>query len=187
MQKGWQGIFFLAILILFFGFGYIMADFLSDFPDANGEKKPVAEVKEKSSYITEDTQVIYEETYTKCGHVVISEFPERENLNGRSFDDIKLHYTALGYEIEIRDATLIIRHTNEGYCPAEYERRRLKEYKGYIAIYKGPVEEEVLEKVTSIKIENVPKEEQMKIKRGDYEFKDENALKDALENFDEYM
>lgn len=188
MYKGWQGVFFLAILGFFFGIGYFLASFWSDFPDVDKAKKPVIEVKEKSNLISEDTQVIYEEVYTRCGHVIISEFPERDSLNGKTIDDISSIYSSReGYEIKKDGESLVIRHTVDEYCPAEYEKRRLKEYKGYVAIFKGPKEEEVLEKVTNIKMGNLPAEEQDKIRRGDYEFRDEGALQDALENFDEYI
>lgn len=186
MYKGWQGFFLLAILGVFFGIGYFLASSLLGFPDVDKARKPVMETGEERDLISEDTQVIYEEVYTKCGHVIISEFPERDILNGKTVDEIKGIYKG-GYEIKTDDEALIIRHRVDAYCPSEYEKRRLKEYKGYVAIYKGPLEEEVLEKVTNIKIRNLPREEQIKIKRGDYEFRDEMALKDALENFDEYI
>ncbi|MBO8159932.1 hypothetical protein [Thermosyntropha sp.] len=188
MQRGLQGIVLLAVLALFVGFGYYIADFLLDFYDNAGDKKPVVEIADKNNIINEDTQVIYEEVYIKCGHVTISEFPERERLNGKSPDEIKKMYPeSSGYEVNFQDNTLIIRQSINGWCPAEQEKRRLKDYRGYVAVYKGPPEEEVLEKVTNIKIENLPVDERNRIRRGDYEFENENALKDALENFDEYM
>ncbi|SHG98614.1 BofC C-terminal domain-containing protein [Thermosyntropha lipolytica DSM 11003] len=188
MIKKGQSILFLITLGLFFGAGYFLAGWWSDFSAVDKAKKPVMEDRERNDLISEENQVIYEEFYTRCGHVIISSFPYRESLNGKTVDEIKnIYKEKAGYEIKREEETLIIRHTIDGYCPAEYERRRLKEYQGYVAIFKGPKEEEVLEKVTNIKIENLPAEEQAKIKRGDYEFRDEEAMQDALENFDEFI
>ena len=65
---------------------------------------------------------------------------------------------------------------------------RLKEYHGRVAIYQGPdPDNDKLLRVTNLPVDALPKEVQDKIRTGSYEFTSEEALNDALENFDEYL
>ena len=68
------------------------------------------------------------------------------------------------------------------------EKCRLKEYKGRIAVYQGPHhEEDVLMRVTEIRIDSLPDQVKQSLKNGEYEFDNMERLNDALENLDEYL
>lgn len=65
---------------------------------------------------------------------------------------------------------------------------RLKEYQGRVAIYQGPdSSNDKLLRVTNLPMASLPEDIQEKIRQGSYEFTSEEALNDALENFDEYL
>ena len=82
----------------------------------------------------------------------------------------------------------MIHQSLDDWSPADKSKLRLKEYRGMIAVYQGPdAENDRLLRITAIRFSTLPKQIQQSISAGKYEFKDEQALNDALENMDEYM
>lgn len=157
------------------------------YNDINKEKKPVLEISHKEKTVTPDTPIIYERVYTKCGHTVISSF-EHQGLLGEDLVFIQRKYSLdKGYQINWKGDTLVIKQKIDGFCPQDKGSYRLKEYQGMVAVYRGVEEEEVLERVTAIRMDLLPAAVQQDIKAGKYEFGDKDALNDALENFDEYL
>lgn len=170
-----------------FGLGYGWASF-----NVNGnseEKKPVVGIEQKREIIKEATPIIYEKEYKLCRHVIIEDFPDKGKLVGKTLQDLrKIYKSENGYSVSLLDGTLTLRQAVEDWCPQDKEKCRLKEYQGRVAVYKGPdTKNDVLVKVTGIKIEILPASIQEKIKNGAYEFENEQVLNDALENLDEFL
>jgi hypothetical protein len=157
------------------------------YNDINKEKKPVLEISHKEKTVTPETPIVFEKEYTRCGHTVISSF-ERQDLLGKDLTSIQHKYSPdKGYQINWTGDTLVIKQKIDGFCPKDKGSYRLKEYQGMVAVYRGVEEEEVLERVTAIRINLLPATVRQDIKVGKYEFGDKDALNDALENFDEYL
>jgi len=158
------------------------------YNDINKEKKPVLEISHKVKTVTPNTPIVYEKEYTKCGHTVISSFEHIKDLVGKDLVSIKNKYSPdQGYSINWKGDTLVIKQQIDGFCPQDKGSCRLKEYQGMVAVYRGAEEEEILERVTAIRMDLLPAAIQKDIRAGKFEFKDKNALNDALENFDEYL
>ncbi|MGI5912400.1 MAG: BofC C-terminal domain-containing protein [Syntrophomonadaceae bacterium] len=175
------------IVIIAIGSGYILGDF---FRVVGTDKKPVVEIGEKVRIIQANTPIVFKKEYQKCGHTIISEisdFSQRDILLGKDLETIRRIYSIDGgYDISWQGENLVIYQLVNEYCPADLEQYRLKEYQGMVAIYRGVKEEEVLERVTQIRIQSLPVSIQDDIRKGKYEFKDRATLNDVLENFDEY-
>jgi len=176
-----------ATLLLGMGLGYFLTGGQS-FYNLN-ERKPIAEVQPVQSRVDNNTQVIYERQYQRCGHVVISEFPNTIELIGKTVDEIRQLYSEQnGYTVKIEANTITLRQIVDDWCPQEYEKTRLKEYQGHLAVYKGPdTAHDELMRVTTIRIDALPNDIAEAIRNGQYEFENEAKLNDALESLDEYM
>lgn len=158
------------------------------YNDVNKDKKPVVEISHKEKTVTPNTTIIYEREYTRCGHTVISSFEHIKDLVGKDLTSIKNKYSPdQGYSMNWKGDTLVIKQQIDEFCPRDKGSYRLKEYRGMVAVYRGVEEEEVLERVTAIRMELLPAVIQKDIRAGKFEFKDKDALNDALENFDEYL
>jgi hypothetical protein len=184
MNKGRNLAYFMSIVIIA---GVISGFILSDvYNKISSDKKPVLELSEKTKTVGADTQMVYEREYLKCGHIITSEF--EPDLTGKNLTQIRKKYSANeGYRITWQENTLVIHQQIDGFCPEDKEIYRLKEYQGMVAVYRGIKEAEVLERVTAIRMQLLPVAVQEDIRAGKFEFKDKNALNDALENFDEYL
>lgn len=171
---------FMAILILG-GLAYILGAEM-------GERKPVAQVQVQVPVVTGDTQIIFEQEYRKCRHVVISRFQNEKDLIGKDIKTIRQEYPpANGYRISWQQDTLTIHQMVDDWCPEDKAHFRLKEYRGMVAVYSGPPGEDVLERVTRIPMKVLPAQVQKAIRNGEYEFTDQEVMNDALENLDEYL
>jgi len=165
--------------------GFILSDI---FTSVSSEKKPVIEIGDKGKVVGARTNIIYEREYEKCGHTVVSPFNRAKDLEGKDLHQIRRVYSSdLGYSISWQGDTLIIRQRINQFCPADKDVYRLKEYRGMVAVYRGIEQEEVLERVTEIRMDLLPAPVQEDIKSGKFVFKDRATLNDALENFDEYL
>ncbi|MGI6434935.1 MAG: hypothetical protein ACOX0F_06230 [Syntrophomonadaceae bacterium] len=178
----------LGTLLLGMGLGFMLNE-MQPFNKILSERKPFADVQAVQSRVDNNTQIIYERAYEQCRHVVISEFPNAVGLIGKTEDEIRLQYNEQnGFQVTIVGNTITLRQAVPGWCPKEHERVRIKEYQGRLAIYKGPdAEHDELQRVTSIRVDSLPKEIVEAIRSGQYEFENEAMLNDALENLDEYL
>jgi len=178
-----------AVLITSFGIGYAFAYIYRNLGVADSEQKPVMGVEEKKKVINKDSPVVYEQEYQRCGHVIISEFEDRDVLIGKSVEEIgEIYNSENGYRVSMQEDTLVIRQVVDDWCPDDKKKCRLKEYNGRVAVYKGPdSKNDKLLRVTAIKMDMLPEKIREAIRAGEYEFKDEQFLNDALENLDEYL
>ncbi|HQA06694.1 MAG TPA: hypothetical protein PLM20_02060 [Syntrophomonadaceae bacterium] len=181
----------LMVLVLLTGFGIGMGiTFLwNHFNPDNQVQKPVINAHENAYTINKDSQVIFEQEYTRCKHIVISEYNQQEQLIGKTMSELNSVFRPSdGYRLNLEGETLTIRQRIDDWCPRDKNMYRLKEYHGRVAIYQGPdPDNDKLLRVTNLPVDALPKEVQDKIRTGSYEFTSEEALNDALENFDEYL
>jgi hypothetical protein len=177
-------------LLISFGLGYMLASLEpADKPVVPGKNQVVIGAESDIQLIDDQTKIIYEQEYLRCNHLLISSFPDQSKLLGKTLDELKLQLKPEhGYTLLLEDNTLTIHQKIEDWCPAEKEKCRLKEYQGYLAVYKGPDwDSDILLRVSGIKIESLPEQVAEDIRQGNYEFDTEEALNDALENLDEYI
>lgn len=177
------------ILVLGFAAGWGITSLWSYIDAGKTMQKPVVHNNPEPKRITKDSQIIYEQEYSRCGHIVISEFSQRDQLNGQTMSDLKEVYPrARGYEIYMQGETITIRQQIDDWCPQDKQKYRLKEYNGRVAIYQGPDQEhDILLRVTSLRLDLLPDDVRSRITSASYEFTSEEALNDVLENLDEYL
>lgn len=180
----------LIFLMLSLALGAFLANIYSNLEMKMAESKEKAVVQNvEANLIKYDDAIILEQLFSKCGHVIIAPFKDRQDLTGKSLSEIKQQYTLQnGYQISYDQNTLVIHQKIDDWCSVDKEKCRLKVYKGRLAIYKGPnIEQDVLMRVTEIKIESLPVNIREAIENGEYEFENIERLNDALENLDEYL
>lgn len=179
----------IAVLLISALTGYYITTIYRELQAGAVEEKPVMQIKESEKIVKQDTQIIFEQQFSYCNHVVISELKEKEKVIGKTIAQIRALYPLKnGYQVVYRDNTLTIHQRVDGWCPQEEQRCRLKDYKGRIAIFHGPnAENDVLQRVTNLYTDQLPEEIKNKILQGEYEFENMEQLNDALENFDEFL
>lgn len=184
-RYGWMLI-VTGIVLMSFGIGFYAGGF---FQPAASEKKPVVSVKPEEPLIDENTQIIFEQHFSKCNHVIISELANYQELLGKRLNEIKQLYTSeKGYSITLKDNVLTIRQQVDDWCPEHKQKCRLKEYRGRVAVYQGPdADHDVLIRVTGIELADLPQEMVKNLQDGKYEFDNEQLLNDALESLDDYL
>jgi len=152
------------------------------------EQRPVLGVEENPQIIKESTNIVYEQTFTKCGHTVISEFANRQSVLGKTKTELdKMFLVQEGFTLQWKENELVIKQTVDDWCQSDKQKLRLKIYQGYVAVYQGPTpQHDVLIRVTRLNVQLLPDSLVKSIKENQYEFSNEMELNDALENFDEY-
>ncbi|MEN6349842.1 MAG: hypothetical protein ABFD08_10660 [Syntrophomonas sp.] len=190
MKKLGMGMIVFGVAMVSFGLGYFASH--QDFKILQFKNKAAIGIEEKqnihSVMLGQASKIVYEKEYLRCKHVIISDFEQKNELWGKSLEEIRRIYnTENGFRVSMQGDTLLIHQTIDDWCPEEKNKCRLKEYQGRVAVYKGPdAENDALIKVTAITISSLPAELQEAIKAGRFEFKNEQLLNDALENLDEY-
>lgn len=184
-RYGWS-LTIIGIVLISFGIGFYTGGF---YQPAATDKKPVVSVKPEEPLIDDSTQIIFEQNFSKCSHVIISEFEMRQELVGKRLNEIRKLYTPeKGYTITMKDNVLTIRQQVDDWCPEHKRRCRLKDYRGRLAVYQGPdADNDVLIRVTGIEVADLPEDIVKNLQDGKYEFDNEQLLNDALESFDDYL
>lgn len=145
-------------------------------------------VQTEKLVVNPQTRIIYEKEYLKCNHVIVSGFNDKQKILGMDIEGLKKYFKAgQGCELSFSQNTLIVHQTVNDYCPQDQGQFKLKEHQGYVAVYTGAEENEILLRVTAIPVKLLPANIQEDIRSGKYCFQDEAALNDILENFDEYI
>jgi len=189
MQRQRPGLFLVLILLSSFILGYALAYAVQTQNIWNGSRQPAINIAQIEPRISQNTPIIYEREYTRSGKVVISEFSYKEDLIGKTVEEIRAKYSsANGFKIVWQDNTLMIHQRVEDWSQEDKGKLRLKEYRDMVAVYQGPdIKNDKLLRVTAIRFSTLPTRIQAAIRAVQYEFKDEEALNDALENMDEYI
>ena len=186
MKKKLAGRFFAALLALVLGGILLEYDLRQSAAGAGESTAEVAEVK--SPVIESDTPVIFQQVYVKSRDMVTGLLPEQQTLIGKTLEEINRFYPEeRGYNVQFADQALTIRQRIDDYSPQDKQKYRLKPYQGLVAIYQGASpEEDVLQRVTSVRCDMLPPEVQEKLSAGAYEFDDVSRMNDVLMNFDEW-
>lgn len=189
MNKQRTGFILLLILLFTFMLGYGLAYVAQNKGIWNGSRKPAMNVSNLERRIQKDTAVIFEKEYKRSGKIVVAEFPYKEDIVGKTLTEIRKKYSSSnGFTVYWQDENLMIHQIMEDWSPGDKNKLRLKEYRGMVAVYQGPAkDQDKLLRVTAIKFATLPTQIQQSIREGQYEFKDEQTLNDALENMDEYI
>lgn len=167
--------------------GYV---FLAHYQHNYLHKPPDMAVKYQTekAVVNGQTRIIYEKEYMKCRHVIVTGFNNKKEIMGMDSQGLKKYFKINeGYELSFGQNTLIIHQNINDYCPEDQQQFKLKEHQGYVAVYTGAEENEILLRVTAIPVKLLPDSIQKDIRNGKYCFQDEAALNDTLENFDEYI
>ena len=192
MKKSVAGTFFTALTALFLGGALLEWDLHQGaVPSQEHEKKPLISdtVKEETSpVIQSDTAVVFQQVYLKSQEMVTGALPEQSTLVGKTLADIYRFYPKeRGYDVKYEANELTIRQKIDDFSPQQKQKYRLKIYQDFVAVYQGPTtEQDVLQRVTSIRYASLPLDIQEKLKAGEYEFENMNQLDDVLMNFDEW-
>jgi len=189
LNKQRTGFFLLLILLFTFMLGYGLANVAKSNKIWTGSRKPAINIVNIERSVQKDTPVIFEQEYQRSAKVIVSEFPYQADIIGKTLTEIRKKYSITnGFTIYWQDATLMIHQRVNDWSPGDKSKLRLKEYRSMVAVYQGPDEEnDGLLRVTAIRFETLPTQIQQSIREGKYEFEDEQALNDALENMDEYI
>lgn len=167
--------------------GYV---FLAHYQNNYLHKPPkmAVKVQTEKSVVNGQTRIIYEKEYMKCQHAIVTGFNDKNKILGMDIQGLKKYFlTHEGYELSFDQNTLIIHQNINDYCPEDQQQFKIKEHQGYVAVYTGAEENEILLRVTAIPVKLLPDNIQKDIHNGKYCFQDEAALNDTLENFDEYI
>lgn len=150
--------------------------------------KTVVGIEAAKQVVAQDTRIIYEKEYLKCHHSLVTGFDDKKKIVGLDYPGLKKYFKAdKGYSVSFNENTLIIHQSINDYCPEDQGQFKLKEHRGYVAVYTGAEENEILLRVTAIRLNLLPANIQRDIRQGKYCFQDEANLNDTLENLDEYI
>lgn len=189
MNKQKTGIILLLILLMTFMLGYGLAYLVQNQEIFTRSKKPVIHISNIERTVQKNTPVIFEKEYRNSAKIIASEFPYREAIMGKKLTEIRKTYSnANGFTVYWQGDALMVHQRINDWSPGDKNKLRLKEYRGMVAVYQGPnSEQDKLMRVTAIRFTTLPEQIQKAIREEKYEFKDEQALNDALENMDEYI
>lgn len=153
------------------------------------EQKPAIQNQAAQPRVDIATPIVLEKEYSRSGEVITADFENKEDIIGCTLDEIRSKYTsANGFTINLKEGTLVIHQVVDDWSPQDKAKCRLKEYRDMVAVYTGPdSQNDSLLKVTAIRFSSLPLEIREGIVQGKYEFENEAALNDALENLDEYF
>ena len=156
---------------------------------ARHNPKPALQSNNSEIRLDAQTPVILETEYTRSHQVVISQFTDQQDIIGDTIEEIRSRYTtANGYNVSFKDSSLVIHQAVDDWSPADKAICQFKEYRNMVAVYQGPdAHNDILLKVTSIRFDKLPADIQDAILKGQYEFENQAAADDALENLDEYI
>lgn len=183
------GVYLIIILVTSFTMGYGLAYLVQTQNIWPGSKKPAVHITEPIPRITPNTPIVFKKEYILSARVLESEFTGKDNIIGMSLAEVQEKYSpANGFTVSWQDKTLLILQKINDWSPQDKGKTRLKKYREMVAVYRGPdSQNDTLWRVTVIRFYTLPLQMQKDIEEGKYEFKDEQALNDALENMDEYI
>ncbi|PKM76739.1 MAG: hypothetical protein CVU90_10570 [Firmicutes bacterium HGW-Firmicutes-15] len=175
-------------LIASLGLGFVISDALRT-DGGNKQQKPAIQVKSAELRLDAETPIVLEKEYLRSHKILISDFEYKQDIIGSTLDEIRAKYTeSNGFVVTFKDSSLIIHQTIDDWSPEDKAKYRLKEFRGMVAIYIGPnSENDSLQRVTAIRFSTLPLDIREAIGQGKYEFNNEEAINDALENLDEYF
>lgn len=175
----------LIVLFICFIASSLGGNYLSKYgvPSSYPNKVEKIEVKK----VSQEADIIFGAFYLACDHL-IKETP-KQDLRGLNLDALlKIFPSKEGWVVDtLNPQHIIIYQKKEGLCPADSLKSHLGISGDYVAVYRGPIGlNGGIERVTDIRVDELPAEFKEKIKNGDLDFANEAELMDALDTMDEY-
>jgi hypothetical protein len=93
MRKYGLYIIMLAALMISFGLGYMLAPTQPVNKPVPGQNKTLMGVKTEKRVIDGKSQIKLEQEYLLCQHLLVSDFPDRDRLLGKSLEEIRQLFT----------------------------------------------------------------------------------------------
>jgi len=182
-----MGALLITVLLGSFLTGYFLASIAKNY-HMREVQKPVVKVNQENARIKKDTSIVFEKEYLRSNKVVISDFPDKDEIYGLTLEEVKKIYSENnGFSVWFDNQNLIVHQKVDDWAPEDKNRYRFKVYNGMVAVYKGAsADDDILFKVTAVRFATLPANIQRAVTDGKYEFANEQELNDALENFDEY-
>lgn len=182
-----KNILLIAMFILFVLSG-LVGNYLSKITEvpSNLQKRAVKKTFEKP-VVSQDTDVFFGTFYLTCNHL-IKEQPDTE-LSGIALSELVKKYSPdEGWVVDtLNPKHIMIYKRKEGLCPGDAAKRHLGVKGDFVAVYRGPVGlNGGIERVTDIRVEELPVEFRAKLREGQLDFANEDELMDALDTIDEY-
>lgn len=182
------------VLILVLGASFMLGLLASNYQHKieGLYRKPIVKVSSHQiSQVTPETSIILEKDYTKCQHIIISEYEKQDSLVGKSLAEVQQELTYEdGYLVWVNeeDGVLVIHQRIEDWCPDDRDRVHLGLFKGHVAVFQGPkgFDEELL-RITGIWGEDLPEKMRQDLETGILEYAGEDEANLVLENLDEYV
>ncbi|WP_157609555.1 hypothetical protein [Syntrophomonas zehnderi] len=183
------GAYLITILVASFAMGYGLAYLVQTQNIWPNSKKPAVHITEPMPRITENTPILFKKEYILSARVFEAEFTDKNGIIGMSLAQVREKYSpANGFSVSWQDKTLLILQKINDWSPQDKGKTRLKKYREMVAVYRGPdSHNDTLWRVTAIRFDTLPAQIQKGIEDGKYEFMDDQALNDTLENMDEYI
>lgn len=126
-----------------------------------------------------DSHLIYQVTYSQCGHREVLRERTPEDEIGLTLDDLRTIYR--DWSIELDGSDILLNSAIDGLCEYCREKIFVGIHEGRVAVYYGePGGEAWLKEVTEIPVENLPPREQEDLRAG-IPVEDEEELPHILE------
>ena len=179
------------LLILFICFivsGLVGNYFAGISPSTESGKKSQAVQKPFTQQVVKkDSKIIFGNLYSSCQHLIEQTVPV--DIYGLNVNELLRRFSPDdGWVVDNLNSNRIVIYQNvEGLCPDDASKRHLGSKGDYVAVFRGPIGiNGGLERVTTIKLDQLPQQFEQKLINGELDFANENELMDALDTIDEY-
>jgi hypothetical protein len=152
MGKTKLGIILILTLLASSVAGYTLSGLIRNQQKWPIAQKPTVQTAGWERRVQGDTAVVWEKEYVRSQKMQISEFPEREEILGKTLTDVKKIYPAdQGFQVSWDGKTLLIHQTIDDWMAEDKQKLRFKVFQDRVSVYQGPdSEHDTLLKVTGL-------------------------------------
>ena len=182
--------FILIVLFICFVLSGLVGNYYSN--NINSQSKNDETLQSTKPYeaqqVSQSTDIVYGIYYLSCNHL-IKGTPDA-SIIGQNIDSLVKKYPPEdGWVVDnLNPKHILIYKKQTGLCPNDIGKRHLGIQGEYVAVYRGPVGINAgIERVTEIKVQQLPQEFREKVKLGLLDFANENELMEALDTIDEFQ
>ena len=152
-----------------------------------GEKIKVVHQSFTEQVVNKDSKIMYGTLFSLCQHLIEQKLPA--DIYGLNVNELLKRFPPdEGWVLDNLNTNRVLLYQKvEGLCPDDTLKRHLGTKGNYVAVFRGPIGiNGGLERVTTIKLEQLPPEFKLKLINGEMDFLNEDELMDALDSIDEY-